>query len=223
VAYEADIGSFLPEDERGYVTITDPGQPQVVLHAHVTQEGGRGAGHEQPDEEEDDDTLECFRATSAPPPPPQRPSPPGLVIAISIPPATVLILNASSTTVACLTLGENADAGLLMLSGIEAEAVGAYIHMQIQERREDLRAALIRFNLRLAKRQRPCDFTLSYTSGCCALSSPRFPSLLTLSKNIGRPTFSADKGLRRGKSPSLHDDEEMEVPCVSEHPSIHRV
>jgi hypothetical protein len=202
-------------------TITDPAQ-HTKLQAHVTTRHPPHCYHAEPPllllEEgtsslllaDDSSSLDCFRQPSA------LLLPTNVIVAISIPPATLLLITAQDQ-VACMTLGpplSAAEGSVVTLNGIEGQALAAFITRQRTERQHDIQQALLNVIAVPSASAAPFDFTLtSHTvvAPCQQVVLQRFPSLLSLSKNIGRPSFSADKGPRLGKSPSLTDEEELEV------------
>ena len=237
-----------------FVMITDSIQ-KVTIQANVTYQNPQSiiSTTSTEFEEEDDGSLECFKdlnqeeeedeekdkgKTSISSKTKQDQDQAPIVIAVSIPPATLLI-QVSDEEVMCVTLSNYDqststiqprphDEGIkmktmetILLNGIEAKAVNSFIQTYSTERRQALANAFWKFQevTNCPNQMEYCcdsfnaygDFTLAYTSSGCTSNSQKFPSLFTLTKNIGRPSFSADKGPRLNKSPSLSDDEEMEV------------
>jgi len=225
-----EISNF--QYESSSVMITDSIQ-KVTIQANVMYQKPQSEMSMEEEEEEDDGILECFKpekeeeTVATMTQQHQEVIHHPIIIAVSIPPATLLI-KMSHEEVICVTLStlqqQQKNLDTILLNGIEAQAVNSFIQTYLSERQQALSDAFWRFQevTNCPNRIEYCcdsftsygDFTLSYTSAGCASNSQKFPSLLNLTKNIGRPSFSADKGPRLNKSPSLNDDEEMEVSCL---------
>ena len=201
--------------EDSSIIITDAEQ-QITVQARV---------EEDDDAEDNDHMLSCFSpnttynlkgslaSTKMRPPMHQK------LIDVSIPPATVMMMP-NEGSVSCMTIhdqeplhaavdeDENTD---VVLDGVEAQAVACFIKQRTQERRQELSDAFRRFKTPASEAS---DFTLAYLPFAPSPSTgttTSFPSLLSSSRKIGRPTYSADKGPRQCKSPPLTLQEELQV------------
>ena len=180
------------------VIITDPGQ-SVTIQANLQKE-------EEEEDVEEEGLLFLEKATC-------KKKSSNKLVAVQVPPATV-IMQMHGCCVWCVTLKKEAEDTEkpnhniedMILGGAKAKALGCYIQKHTKRRRKELTNAFERFAL---SDEEPVDFMLN------ACSDPRqFPSLFSVVKKTGRPSFSVDKGPRVGRSPPLNEDEEIEVRSI---------
>ena len=113
-----------------------------------------------------------------------------------VPPSTVLIETCEGT-VGTYSMTQD---GLVWPGGLEMQALACYIQQHAQRRQHDLAAAFEQY----AVLMEPADFVLAFYA-----DPVTFPSVVSTVKLNGRPSFSADKGPRLARSPSLTEEEEL--------------